>query len=661
MAPRRIPEVAGGSDRLLDVVTLGLAAWTVAYHVCLVLRLGVTWALVLALVVAFGWLVLGSRLAHGTDDRRGAPPCAPPRGAFPDLRSPWVLVTLVAAGVASLAMALDAPWPTVWVPWLVAAAAGTGWAVLRVPRPPTVAASPAETGAGAEPAWTALVVLAWAVGLAVLSLWVLRPNPDDLFYVNLSQWVAAHGTFPVRDTLFADLTYPMSNWPPVASYDGLVGAGAHLTGSRAGSVAYLVVPPIATVLSVLALWRLFRAWRVRHVAVVLSVALAFLLFDGTSAYGPPGNLFATRMWQGKVILLCLLVPLLLVHALAYVERPTRLRLLWLFTTGAAAVALSTTAIFLVPVIALAAMAPLVLRSWRLALAGFAAMAAYPLAAGVVTTLLGGRSADDFGARRQYRFDGVFIGHEIFLTGLIAVVGVLAVLLGALLVPHPAARVTTGLLVLVTGLMFVPGVTRASYDLTGLGPTLWRLSWGCTIAALVGLAVVRLAMLVPRRPVRLVLPVAFVVLLAAFGAPIWAESAGATWRTPLHWQRSHGSRAMAARAIAAAGPGGVVLAPDSLSITVAVTTTEVKTVAPRDYYMHYLRDDPRFHYRERLDLLHLVNHTTPWRGLDLARDLRVVGVDVACLRLPDVRRAAALEGAGFGPLATNGSYRCLHLN
>lgn len=652
--------MAPAADSVLDVVTVGLATWTVAYHVCLVLRLGVSWAVLLTLVAAGGWLTLRDVLASDPQDEASYDPAD--SQALVDVRSPWVLVTLGAAAVASLAMALDAPWALVWVPWLVAAAAGTGWAVLG-PRQRS-ARAPAAEPAPVEPAWTPLVVLAWAAGLAVMSLWVLRPNPDDLFYVNLSQWVAAHGTFPVRDTLFANLTYPMSNWPPVASYDGLVGAGAHLTGSQAGSVEYVVVPPVVTVLSVIALWRLLRAWRVRHIAAVLSVALTFLLFDGTSSYGPPGNLFVTRLWQGKVILLCLVVPLLLVHALAYVERPTRLRLLWLFTTGAAAVALSTTAIFLVPVIALAAIAPLAigssaLGSWRPALAGFGALAAYPLAAGVVTILLGGRSADDFGARRQFRFDGVFIGHEIFLTGLLAVVGVLAVLVGMLLVPHPSARVTTGLLVLITGIVFVPGLTRVSYDLTGLGPTLWRLSWGCTIAALVGLLVVRLATLLPRRPLRLALPVAFVVLLGAFGAPIWAESAGALWRSPLHWQRSDSSRSMAAIAIADAGPGGLILAPDSLSITVAVTTTDVMSVAPRDYYMYYLRDDPRFQYAERIELVYFVNHTTPWHAHDVAHDLRALGVDVACVAYPDVRRAQALRDAGFTPLATNGSYRCLH--
>ena len=228
-------------------------------------------------------------------------------------------------------------------------------------------------------------MLAWAVGLAVFAMFTLRPNPDDLYYLNLSQWVAEHGSFPLRDTIFANLTYPMSNWPPVASYDALVGAAAHLLGTQAGTIEYVVVTPLATALSVLALWRLLRAWRAPHLALTLSAAMVFLLLDGTSSYATPGNLFLTRLWQGKVILLCLLVPLLLVYALRYVERPSRSTGAWLLLGGVASVALSTTAIFLTPLVAVAGAAPLLPRSrWRAA-AGFALMAAYPLAAGVATT------------------------------------------------------------------------------------------------------------------------------------------------------------------------------------------------------------------------------------------------------------------------------------
>lgn len=682
MVQPRDGSTATWTDRLLDGVVVLLATWTVVYHLCVLVRLGTTWAVALE-VVCLGAVSVCLRRCRdrGAELEPRATSEESPRSAPGRRTTGWALIAVVAAVVAAVGMATSAPWVLVWVPWLVAAAAGTTWAAKRLvgdpgssaPNPP----APDPSGTRVADGVTVAVVLSWTFGLAILAMWSLRPNPDDLFYLNLAQWVAAHGTFPVRDTLFGDLTYPMSNFPPVASYDGLVGTAAHLLGVHAGTVEYVVVPPLATGLSVLALWRLLRAWEVRRVALTLSVALTFLLFDGTSSYGSPGNLFATRLWQGKVILLCVLVPLMLVHALRYVDRPTRARALWLGACGVASVGLSTTAIFLTPIVALAAMVPLVVRSRSRAVIGFATLAGYALAAGVATKLLGGRSADDFGARRQYRFDGAWIGHEIFLTNFVALVGVLAVLVGALLIPHGSARVTTGVAVLMTGLVLVPGVTRASYDLAGLGPTLWRVSWGTTVAALVGVSTTRVVAWLTRwvsrnrgarwvgadgRGRRAVVEAVgsgtVIVLLAAFGPPIWAAETGTQWRQPFHWARTYSSRSVVQRILAVTRPGDVVLAPDAVSITLAVTTTDVKSVAPRDYYMYYLRRDPSFHYRDRLALVEMVNGVEAWRPEVARRALLTLHVRVVCVSTADPRGYAVIASSGYTPLLETGYYRCL---
>jgi hypothetical protein len=85
---------------------------------------------------------------------------------------------------------------------------------------------------------------------------------------------------------------------------------------------------------------------------------------------------------------------------------------------------------------------------------------------------------------------------------------------------------------------------------------------------------------------------------------------------------------------------------------------VKTVAPRDYYMEYLQDDPSFHYPERLTLVRYVNHDTPRHIAELAHDLDLLGVDVACTSALDRHRADAIEAAGFRPLLRTTYYRCL---
>jgi hypothetical protein len=285
------------------------------------------------------------------------------------------------------------------------------------------------------------------------------------------------------------------------------------------------------------------------------------------------------------------------------------------------------------------------------------MAGYPLAGALVTKAVGGRSADTFGARRQYRFDAAWIGHEVFRSGPVALVAVLAVLCAALLVPSRSMRVTTSLLVLVTGLVLVPGATRIGYDVIGLGPTLWRLSWGCTIAALVGLGVVRVIGVLPRPAAA---PAALVVLALAvgYGSPIWSGSTNSRWQPPFHWQRSENSLAAADAVLADTRPGDLVLAPEPLAITLAVTTTATKTVAPRDYYMYYLRRDPSFHYQERLTLVDFANNVGSWTPQSVVRAARVLGVDAVCLNRSTPDRSAILAQAGYVPLALTSAYRCV---
>ncbi len=626
------PPLARICDRAVDLAVVVLATWTLVYHGCLLLRVSVPWAV----SAEVGALVLGAvvvrhrryRRSHGRPRDEPAIDTIDTTRALAQARAQTALIgtTVVAAAIAAVVVAAGWVWPVAAAGWLVAAGTGTAWAALRL-RAPGRTAPARPSGRGA--AWTAL---AWATALALLSVVTLAPNPDDLYYVNLSQWIAEHGTFPLRDTIFSDLVFPMSSWPPMASYDALTGALAYLAGVNAASVVYLVVPPLATFLSVLALSRLLRAWRVAALPVALSLALVFLLFDGGDGYAAPGTLFLTRIWQGKVILLCLLVPVLLVYALRFAARPSRANAGWLAAGGVAAVGLSTTAMFLVPLLALGGAAPLLVRRrGRAALGGFAAMAAYPLAAAAVTLAVGGRSADMFELRRLYRFDPSWFGPEILRDGLLGLVVVVAVLGGAVLVPQRDARVTTGVLVFLTGVTFVPGVTELSGDLVGLGPTLWRVSWVATIAALVGVLGARLATMPTSRPLRGLSAAALALVIAFAGVPIWSAANGVDLELRPHWQHGPESVRTAELLIDHARPGDLVLAPDDLSITVDVLTTRVKTVAPRAYFMDYLRDDPRFHFPARLALVTFADEL-PVRGYAarVARALDVLDVDHVCL-------------------------------
>ena len=283
------------------------------------------------------------------------------------------------------------------------------------------------------------------------------------------------------------------------------------------------------------------------------------------------------------------------------------------------------------------------------------MAAYPLAAGAFTVAAGGRSADLFGSRELYRFDPSWFGHEIFRSGPVAVVTVAAVLAGAFLIRERVARVTTGTLVLFTGISLIPGFTHLAFRVVGLGPTLWRVSWAATIAALVGVLATRLLTDDPRRLVRTGDPWSS-SWCSACSACRSGPAATAWVELPLHWQR--GRTASRPRTSRSRGPvrSGRILGPDDLSITIDVTTTRVKTVAPRDYFMDYLRDNPRFHYDERLTLVHFANGQLRgrWKGV-VAQALRRIRVDSSACPSPlnprtsqsRTRRGARVSCAPWG--------------
>ena len=92
----------------------------------------------------------------------------------------------------------------------------------------------------------------------------------------------------------------------------------------------------------------------------------------------------------------------------------------------------------------------------------------------------------------------------------------------------------------TGVTFIPGVTDLSYDLVGLGPTLWRVSWVCTTAALVGVVGAGLSQrfaVAGGRLWRYAIPGAMVAVFMLFGSPIWTSGANVDLKAPWDWQRS----------------------------------------------------------------------------------------------------------------------------
>jgi hypothetical protein len=635
--------IARVSDGSLDFVVLAFAAWTVVYHACLVAGVGTAGA-------SIAWAIALLACAWFAFRHRDASPPIPEQAkvqAWSLERLALVLLGFaVVAGTSAAVYAFaDVRWALTWL-LLLAAAAGSAWlAFLKVTGRIRLSLQAGKS----RKAPGAFVALAWATGLAVFSLFLVRPDADDTQYVHLSTWIAEHGEFPLRDTLFSDEVFPAIIYPPLSSFEALVGTVAGALGVSAPGMTYLVVTPLATALSVLAIWRLLRTWKASMVGLALSTALVFLLM-AAQEHRTFGNLFVGRMWQGKIVFLAILVPLLYVLLQTYARRPTLRQIVFLAAAGAAGVGLTSSATFLVPILAAGCLAPLALRSVGHAVIGLTAASAYPLGSLAVTAAIGSRRAgEDFAADVVTNA----IARLVLGSGLFAFIAVAAALVGPLLIPDRRAALMAASTVLLVTILYAPPVPPLVWDLTGIGRVLWRVVWVVPAAVLLGAAITSVPARV-RSPVWRAAPaVLLCAVLVVWGSPIWDSG---TVKSNPAWKRPPGTVPAARRILARAQPGAVVLAPQKVSQSIAIVSGDVKTVSPRVFYTLALEDVPDAHVEERLLLQsllepELVANVTGARARppdeeEIARALELVGVDVACAAGGMQESLEPVEAAGY---------------
>ena len=274
-----------------------------------------------------------------------------------------------------------------------------------------------------------------------------------------------------------------------------------------------------------------------------------------------------------------MVPLLFALLCGYAEHPARRTLVLLAAAGVAAVGLTTSAIFVVPVIACGCLAPLAFRAPKRAAAAFAAVTGYPAFAGVVSLAIGARNPD-------INHDGEMVSgalaRESIGAGAVALVIVAAALVGPALLRRRSAGQMSAAVVLLVGVLLSPGVPAILMRLTGVGEALWRLVWAVPIAALVGVAATGLAR--SQWPA-----VAICAALLAWGAHVGPPT-GMSITAAASWKRAPRDLADARAILAQAQAEDLVLAPQPTSQTLAVISASVTTVDPRDFYTWALGRD-----------------------------------------------------------------------
>lgn len=666
---RRATRLVDGAS---DGVVAAFAVWTVVYHLGLLLT-APTWALLLA------WLAAALGTAAVCAARRGRWESGPlwsddRRVRFPGLRTgrrpprSLALVAVAAGGLAGASAGLHAsgvPWWCAWVPGTVSVAASAAYALGRLRargpdgEPAGREADTADTAGDAEAEPSRLgtpLALVTGAGFALASLFVVNPDGDDAYFVSRSVATAATGEIPLKDVIFTPGTADeIAGEPPVASIEVLAGALARLLGVPAASFLWYAVLPAVTFLAVWALWRLVRAWAPRRPELCFAVGALYLLWSGTNT-ASLGSFHMPRMWQGKAMLVSALVPLLFVYLTRWAERRSRRDLALLAAAGVAAVGLTSSAAFVVPLVAGAAAVPLLAAGRLRTGLGACAAAAYPVAAGLAVMLFN----DDTSVAGKVH-DGPSAFAFVLLSGALGVLAGCALWLSPWIVrPGVPALICSGVAAAVTVLV-VPGVMEAGADLSGAGQVLWRTMWVVPAPALIGLlAAVRIPAAPRGLPALAAAPaLALAAALIAGGMPVWSPENGSTVASRPSWKIAPKAVGAARTVAGLAGPGGVVLMPSAMMRAVPLLTVRTHAVNANGHYLRSLPADRRF-IDDREVLTAAVRR--PWGPKPDAAAVRAAlartGVDVACAWRRDDRALGLLRGAGYGGDRRVGPLTCV---
>lgn len=217
-------------------------------------------------------------------------------------------------------------------------------------------------------------VHALALTCALLTLACVRPRTDDPFYVNMSVGIADHPERPLLAV--ATMHGPVTDVLPeqtmfvpyrVHSFESLAGYVSYLTGIDAIAVVHFGLATFFAWFAVLALARSFRIVTPRHWLLALVVTLAYYFVEGSAGRGFANQAFV-RMFHGKAVMLTAVVPLILAYGVRFGSRPSLPRFALLALAQISAMGLTSTAIWLAPILAMVAVVGATASAKRFAMA-----------------------------------------------------------------------------------------------------------------------------------------------------------------------------------------------------------------------------------------------------------------------------------------------------
>jgi Family of unknown function (DUF6077) len=673
--------LAAAVDGLTEFAVLAFASWTLIYDIGAITGLGTSWLLALWAVCLVAIAVALLRL--GWAGGAGRADVAEPVGGVSWLAAagPWrrpLGIASVALGVAAgLAVGLHRaglPWYWTWVLGGPAVAATLTWLLLPDEGAPSAAASPAArspavtspavakptaaASAGIAAQGGSLLALGTAVAAAIFSVYIVRPDADDTYFVNRAVWTAQHGRIPLKDVIFTQQAVNhISAETPVSSIEGLIGALARLFGVQAASFTYYIALPVFVFVAVWAVWLLIRRWAPDRYALCFTVAMLYLAWSGTSS-ASFGSFHLVRMWQGKGAFVSLMVPLLYAFLTQWAEYRSRRSLLIVVAAGIAATGLTSSAALVVPLIVAAVAVPLLLARQVVAALGALLAAAYPVLAGLVVAVFLPVHLPHAPFAPATAWEWVLLG------GAAGGVGGVALWTAPRLARRGVpALITCGVAGVVTVLM-LPGVLTLIGNATGTNAVTWRTMWVVPGPVAVGLLAAVPLPLAARlgsagRWIAAVPAAVVCAVILAAGIPVWSyQNVHATIADHPSWKYDPLSLSLARKVLRADHQPGYLLSTGRVMGAIPLLTSTIVAVNARTYYLEHLPVSAQF-IDDRLLLTRVAGQQAPLPTESAFRAvLGRVPVGYACVWSHNIAGLRLLEQAGFVPAAHFGTFQCL---
>lgn len=190
-----------------------------------------------------------------------------------------------------------------------------------------------------------LLVFAQIIG----SLATEKYDYDDSFYVNLMQQNIGELHLYSYDPSTGNKDFPMLPFYVLQSWELIVSTFSYITNIPVVILAHTLLPIIIVILSYIAYTKLFTELagekNKKYIYLMLIFLAIFHIMNGFSPYSQ-GHFLLGRAWQGKAVLLHLILPTLYTYLLRYINKPNKVTLFYISIINIAAFGLNPSSLYL---------------------------------------------------------------------------------------------------------------------------------------------------------------------------------------------------------------------------------------------------------------------------------------------------------------------------